>query len=237
MAYLDDLQARVNTIISLGFFVRQGREVPTVETIADTQGVKLNATVLYADLSQSSQLANDFQQRTTAKTVRAFLFCMSSLIIRHGGKVTSFDGDRVMGIFLGNDKNVKAVRAALQMNYAVEHIIRPKVQGHFLSMRQTPVFHSHAVGIDTGEILAVRAGMQRNATDLIWVGRAPNFAAKLSDIRQNNYKTFVSKEVYNNLDASTWYSPTTREVMWLAGTYPFAGESLPVYYSSWWFKP
>jgi class 3 adenylate cyclase len=237
MTLKDDLTTLVSDILSQTWDVRDGRVVPTTENVAlDGGGVRLNATVLYTDLQQSSKLATDFQQKTTAKVIKAFLCCMCKLITVHNGVVTSFDGDRVMGIFLGDFKNTYAATCALKMNYMVSQILKPQITTYFTSFKETAFDISHCVGIDTSSVLAVRAG-QRGSNDIIWVGRAPNLAAKLSEIRESNYSSYISDDVFSVLNKSAKYGGETRQLMWEQRTYSFVNESITVYRSNWWWAP
>jgi len=106
MSSEDDLSREVSRIFSQSWSLRDGRVVPSTDDIALAGGaVKLEATFLYADLAQSSYLATDFQQRTAAKIMKAFLYCMARLISANSGSVVSFDGDRVMGVFIESSRN------------------------------------------------------------------------------------------------------------------------------------
>jgi adenylate cyclase len=237
MGLADDLSREVTNILSQIWDMREGQVVPSTEDVALKGGaVKLDATVLYADLVQSSKLATEFQQRTAAKIIRSFLYCMCKIVTAHDGTVTSFDGDRVMGIFVGGLKNTNSAKCALKMNYVVEKIIRPKVEEYFSSLRRESFKISHCVGIDTSSILAVRAG-QRGSNDLVWVGRAPNLAAKLSDVRGNSYRSYITSDVFSMLKDSAKYGGKENELMWDKASFQYLGEPVTVYRSSWLWKP
>jgi class 3 adenylate cyclase len=57
------------------------------------------------------------------------------------------------------------------------------------------------VGVDTSDVLVVRAGI-RNNNDLTWVGQAANIAAKLSTIRNYPYTIQITQRTYNNTHES-----------------------------------
>lgn len=233
MTLKDDLSNKVSDIISKQWNLREGHVVPSTDDVALVSGaVKLDATVLYADLVQSSKLGTDFQQRTAARVIQSFLYCMCRLVTEHGGTITSFDGDRIMGIFLGGYKNTNAAKCALKMNSTNLKIIRPKLTQHFTSLKETGFEISHCVGVDTSLILAVRAG-QRGSNDLVWVGRAPNLAAKLSEIRDGSYRSFITKDVFSRLNDEAKYSDPDNKPMWEEREFPYIGESITVYRSNW----
>jgi len=233
LSFKDQVTRGISDIFTQPWNMRAGQVVPSTEDIALAGGaVRLDATFLYADLAQSSYLAQDYQQRTAAKILKSFLYSMSRILTENSGTITSFDGDRVMGVFISGSKNTSAATCALKMNYAVEKILKPKTESHFASIRETGFTISHCVGVDTSEVLVVRAG-QRGANDLVWVGRAPNLAAKLSDLRQGSYRSFISENVFNRLNDSAKYGGKENELMWEKCSIKFAGQDTIAYRSSW----
>ena len=197
-------------------------------------GAGLQATFLYADLRQSTYLSTNYQNRTAAKVIKSFIYSVCRLIKANKGTITSFDGDRVMGVFVGKDKNSRAVQTGLQINWVVTNVVNPKATSHFSSIGASGFDIAHGVGIDTGEVLTVRAG-QRGANDLVWVGRAPNVAAKLSDIADSNYPTYIHNDVY--VDLSTQAKLSQGKNMWHQASTTVGGTSIVVYKSSYLWTP
>ena len=70
---------------------------------------------------------------------------------------------------------------------------------------------------------------------LIWIGKAPAFAAKLSDIRDYPYEVYISKECYNKLAASAKKNGT--EDVWTAKDVVISGQTHTVYRSKTPLKP
>src|ERR1044072_6999582 len=194
MALKDDLSTDVETILRQEWSIREGQVVPKTEDVALAGGaVKLNATILYADLADSTELAMQYDRRVAAKVFKSFLSCCSRIIRAYNGDIRSFDGDRVMGVFFGTTKNISAAKCALKINWAFLKIIKPKLEAKYESLRTGSFKLAHCVGIDTSEVLVIRSGI-RNNNDLVWVGRAPNVAAKLSNIRNGPYHSYMTKE-------------------------------------------
>jgi len=230
MAFGDDVRKAVDDILGTTFNERDGKVVPNTEDVALKDGaVKLEAAFLYADLAGSSTIANQCPWGTTAKIIRAYLDSACRIIRNHGGEIRSFDGDRVMGVFIGNSPCSDAIKAALKIKYATENIIQPKATEKFTSVKDNNVLIRQSCGIDFGVSRAVRAGV-RNSNDLIWIGRPPSLAAKLSDLREHPYSTFISKTVYNRLSDETKKSNGTD--MWEERNYTFAGTKETIYRSS-----
>jgi adenylate cyclase len=230
MTFGDDVRKAVDDILGTTFNERNGKVVPNTEDVALKDGaVKLEAAFLYADLAGSSTIAKQCPWDTTAKIIRSYLDGACRIIRNEGGEIRSFDGDRVMGVFIGDRPCGDAIKAALKIKYATENIIQPKATAKFTSVKNNNVLIRQSCGIDFGISHAVRAGV-RNSNDLIWIGKPPSFAAKLSDIREHPYSTFISKTDYTRLSDETKKSNGTD--MWEERQYTFAGTKETIYRSS-----
>lgn len=184
-------------------------------------------------MAASTELVSDFDARTAARVMKTFLYCASKIIRANGGAIRSFDGDRVMGIYIGDSKNSSAGKSALQINSAVIDIIRPRVERKYPTLAANGFIVQHATGVDRSKVLAVRAGM-RGSNDLIWVGRSAAVAAKLSSIRAGTYASYITHDVYSRLDAASKTSSDGRP-MWDA--MPGTKYGLTIYRSGWKWKP
>jgi len=235
MAILDDIKTDIDTILGTTWNKRKGNKVPSTEDIALAGGaVELDATYLYSDLANSSKIAKQFDRRIAAKIFKAFHSTTCRLIRKHGGTVLSFDGDRVLAVFYGDSKNTSAAKCALKINYVVTKIIRVKFEKKYEVVRNAKFRISHGTGIDTGTVLIIRAGA-RGTNDLVSIGRGPNLAAKLSDLR--NARTYITSSVYNQLHESAKFGGDPKENMWVNKSWKFLGEKMTIYRSSWTWTP
>jgi class 3 adenylate cyclase len=123
------------------------------------------ATVLYADLAGSTSLVDNHHWQFSAEIYKAYLRCAAKIIKGEGGVITAYDGDRVMAIFLGDDKNTRAVRAAMKIAYAVKKVINPALKAQYPDANYLV---DHSIGIDTSPIHAASIGV-RGDNDLVWV--------------------------------------------------------------------
>lgn len=188
------VETSVSEILCAPWNITNGTKVPETDDIVMKNGGRLvDATYLYADLAGSSKMAESLLKETTAKIMRAYINTASRILREFGGEIRSFDGDRVMAIFMGVDKETKAARAALAINWAVIYVLRPAIEKNWADGKKFCDI-SHGIGIDTGEALIVRGGV-RNNNDLISIGRAPNKAAKLSEIR-DSYQLTMTSDVF-----------------------------------------
>jgi adenylate cyclase len=234
MSLPEDIEAEIDSLLGQALNIRAGQVVPSTETVVLTGGgVQLDATMLYADLADSTKLAM-WNRSVAAKVFKAFLACSTRLIRSTGGEVRSFDGDRVMGVYVGDSKNSSAAKCALQINWAFLNLLRPKFEAQYAKLRDGTFRLAHCTGVDTSEVLAVRAGI-RNNNDLIWIGRAPNIAAKMSAFRDSPYHTFISGEVYDRLSSNSKIGANGYN-MWEERAWT-AGPITRCFRSSWWWRP
>lgn len=230
------INSTVDDVIKATWNISNGTVVPKTEDVVLKNGGRLlDATYLYADLAGSSTLAQTLKKEVTAKIIRAYINSASRILRHYGGAIRSFDGDRVMAIFIGEKKNWNAVRAAYGINWAVYKVLRPAIESYWSDGADFANI-DHAVGIDTGEALIVRGGVRDN-NDLISIGSAPNVAAKLSDLRTSK-EIFITDRVYGDLTDDLLRFEDSRNPMWskqtslmnVGGTYP------TVYGSSVWWE-
>jgi class 3 adenylate cyclase len=229
-----DLETEVDAIFRTQWHERDGRKVPEPEDVKlGNDAVKLDGTVLYADLADSTNLVKDYKWWFGAEVYKAYLVCACRIIRQNGGVITAFDGDRVMAVYIGDGRDAAAVRSAMQINYATTQIVTAKIEQVFPPPNGTPYHVKQGVGIDRSVLYAVRTGI-RGSNDLVWVGMAANIAAKMSMIR-DGYATHITHEVYQNLDDSTTYGGTPRQNMWSDNYWVELGTY--IHRSTYWWEP
>lgn len=238
MALLDELTTEANRILAQPWTIRDGLVVPETQDVQlSGGGVRLTPVMLYADLADSTLLASKFDRGVATKVIKSFLAASCRIIRARGGHIRSFDGDRVMGVFLGERMHTRAAIAALNINWAVTCLLGPKISAQFPSLTAGGYKFRHSVGIDKSEVLVARSGIRDN-NDLIWVGRAPNIAAKLAALREDGYASYMTKVVYDLLAPDGKVAADGRD-MWEARQWPKAPmeEVKSVYRSNFWWQP
>jgi len=205
MPKYDQLIAQIRTIATTVVQIQKGRVVPRAEDVALADGARqFQATFAYADLVGSSLLAARFPTADVAKIYKAFLGASTVTFRNYQGQIRSFDGDRVLAVFLNDDAEVRAVRAALQLNSAMEEIVRPALRKAIAFLRDGSFVLRHRTGIDSGTVTAVRVGPMAN-NDLSWIGAPPNVAAKLAASPPEFGTTIATAHVYGRLpDELRW---------------------------------
>lgn len=230
MGLKDDLAAEVKKTFLTAW------EVQNTDSVPAPQDLRLNAnhakdfekaTVLYADLDGSTNMVDSYDWTFSAEIYKTYLRCAAQVIRSEGGVITAYDGDRIMAVFTGGSKNTSAVRAALKINYAVIEVIRPAMKAQYPSKEFTL---KHVVGIDSTQLRTARIGVH-GENDLVWIGRAANYAAKLTSLAQK--ATWITKAVYDNMKDEVKFSNGTN--MWERRLWTPMGN-MEIYCSTYWWR-
>ena len=89
------LRGKVKEIFQSRWNVREGTVVPEPEDIGlGNEGVRLDATVLYADLAESTNLVDTQSPEFAAEIYKSYLHCAAKIVSAESGNITAYDGDR-----------------------------------------------------------------------------------------------------------------------------------------------
>jgi class 3 adenylate cyclase len=231
MKSADEITAEIQEILSTQWTRREGRQVPEPEAIQlGNDGVTLDGTVLYADMADSTDLVDRYEDWFAAEVYKSFLVAACHIIRNNDGSITAFDGDRVMAVFYGPRKNSSAAIAGLQINWAVGEINAQIESEH----PDAKLHLSHSVGIDTSSLFVAKTGI-RNSNDLVWVGRAANYAAKLSSSSEFDEGTIITEDVFKKLRLDAKNGGDPEMLMWEPARWK--EMNLAVYKSTWTWRP
>jgi class 3 adenylate cyclase len=195
MTLKDDISAVVKETLADQWTTRKGKVVPASEDLSlSNEAVVLDATVLYADLDGSTNMVDRYKKSFSAEIYKTYLYATAKVIRSEGGEIVAYDGDRVMAVFVGDSKNTSAVRCGLKINWVAKNLVMPLIKKQYPS---AGFALRHVVGIDTSELWAARTGI-RGSNDLVWVGPAANYAAKLTELNAA-YPTWITHRVYDKM--------------------------------------
>ena len=212
MALGDNLRSEVGKIIQEGWSTQDRRGVPKLTDLElSNDAATLEGTVLYADLDDSTRLVDTEAPDFAALVYKCFLTCAARIIRSENGTITAYDGDRIMAVYTGGNKDDRAARTALKINFAVREIVNPAIRDEYPSSSHSV---RHVVGIDTSDLFVARTGV-KGFNELVWVGRAANHAAKLSarsgapsQITAEVHEC-LSEEVRHDRNGQRMWTPTT----------------------------
>ncbi len=181
-------------------------KLPQWDEVSRSKMAWLNAAVLYCDISGYTSLTNQNRNETVSRILIGFHSSMVRVTNQCQGRVFSFAGDRVMSVFVSDDRSI-TIDNAITCALAMQTIVRIILPEEF-SIRNFVPRLSCSIGLDYGRVLMGRFGAGQS-TDAILVGDAANFAAKLQG-NANSNETLVSTEIFNNfpnwIDNRYWTS-------------------------------
>ncbi len=94
-----------------------------------------------------------------AEIYKAYLYRAAKIIRHQGGVITAYDGDRIMAVFIGDNKNSQAAETGLRISYAVTKIIQPALSKQY--PKESYVV-KQTVGVDRSELWVARTGIRGN---------------------------------------------------------------------------
>jgi adenylate cyclase len=163
-------------------------------------GERTHATVLYADLRGSTQLAERLAPEQLVAYINAYLEQMTEVILKHEGTLDKFVGDEVMALFgaplAQDDHALRAVQVGLEMQERYRRLMQAwQSKGiEVVSM---------GVGIATGEMIVGEVGCERRA-DYTAIGRVVNLGARICSVALPD-QVLISDATYqairNRIDA------------------------------------
>jgi len=179
-----------------------GHSPPPPSTPAtDSLDERRTVTVLFADLSGYTAVAETLDPEAVKRELQRILGRLGEEVHRYGGYVDKFIGDNVMAIFgapvAHGDDAVRAVRAGLGMQAAMDEVNAPLTAQYEVSFEL-------CVGINTGEVLAGRIGDSYTV-----IGDAVNVAARLQAHARPGTVT-VGEPTYRAARAAISFSPLER---------------------------
>jgi len=209
----DEAREHAKSTFESSWTIEDWERVPTVDDDAvglNNKGVRFDAVVLYADLADSTGLVKNHGEQFAAEVYKTYVYAAAKAIRYHQGAVTAYDGDRVMGVFVGADAANDAVNAAARLTAVLKNVLQPELNAMY---SWTDYEFKHKVGIDASSILVANTGIRGN-NDYTWVGPAANNAAKMAAL-QIGASTYVTAVIYNALDASNLYAADSGDLMWV----------------------
>jgi class 3 adenylate cyclase len=135
-------------------------------------------TVLFADIVNSTPLADLLDPEEMRGLLSAFFAAMSREIHRHGGTVEKYIGDAVMAVFglptAHEDDPIRALRAALAMRAALASLNDERRAADPAAI----TLHMR-IGVNTGDVVAAGGASRVDGRDFLVTGDAVNVAARL----------------------------------------------------------
>jgi class 3 adenylate cyclase len=233
----EDIIKGVDDFFSGDYDITAGRVIPDVADIAfGKNGTEIELTMLFIDIRESTKIVDGLRRTTAARMYKSFLWGVARIARLNNGELRSFNGDGVLMAFMGDRKRTNAAKAALQMSWFAQKVLKPKLDAVFQSnqqLRGDGIEFDFGIGIDVGKVLIVRGGIRgENNNDLVWVGNATNYAVKLSALSKEGYHIYISDDVYKNMNKSSKFGGNPERDMWESRIWNDM-DGITIYRSNW----
>jgi adenylate cyclase len=176
-------------------------ENPDVGFLAGERSV---LTVLYADVRDSTKLAERTAPELLVGFINDYLGRMNDVILSHEGTLDKFVGDEVMALFGAPfpqpDHALRAVRVGLEMQRA-HQVLMDDWQARGLI--PAPI----GVGIATGEMIVGEMGSSQR-TDYTVIGRAANLGARICGVAKAG-QVLISQATFDLIKDQAEATPIT----------------------------
>lgn len=241
MATKDELTKGVDDFFGGDYEITEGRVIPDVADVAFGKfGKEIELAMLFVDIRKSTQIVDGLRRTTAARMYKSFLWSVAKIARMNNGELRSFNGDGVLMAFVGDSKRTNAAKAALQMSWFVQQVLKPRLDAVFQNnqeLRGQGLEFDFGIGIDVGKVLVVRGGIRgENNNDLVWVGNATNYAVKLSGLAKEGYHIYISADVYKQMDDSSKFGGNPKRDMWEERSWTVM-DSMRIYRSNWTWTP
>ena len=188
-------------------------------------------------MRESSRINGNHPLITVAKIYRAFHHCMVSCLLGNHGRVRGFHGDRIMGVFSGDDKVNEAVDCANYMVGCFIEVLQPRIRALLNDSN-----YEMGVGVSMGKALVIKAPLlrQKSTCQLLWIGDAPYWGAQLSE-NANAWKGRINicTGCYEKLLKENRYhvdQDGNRTDKWTHGALEWGGSLIDMYRSTWYYS-
>ncbi len=158
------------------------------------KGERRECTILEAQIKGFNTLSQNMTPETLVEVLNHYLSLINQIVFKHEGMIDKFVGDTAIAVwgapFSHEDKEIRAVRAALEIQEAVKDINISRIQkGH------TPF--NLGIGIHTGPVVSGNLGSDQ-FYDYSVIGEALQTADKLCVMAAPD-QVIVSEETYEKI--------------------------------------
>lgn len=189
------------------------------EQPAPLEGERRQATVILADVFQSTVLLEHIGTEAWVAVMNDVLQIMEAEIYRFGGEVNQFRGDGLVAFFgataAHEDDPERAVLSALSMQSSLGAYAATLLEKRAIDVRVR-------VGVNTGEVIVTSIGESHQHRENTAMGEAVSVAARLETAAEPN-TILVSESTYRRCESQfEWQTLTPLQVKGMA-------QPLPVY--------
>jgi class 3 adenylate cyclase len=157
----------------------------------DLGGSREHLCIFFSDIRGFTKFSEQHDAQKVVIYLNHLLNMQVQLIREHGGDIDKFVGDEVMAIFTGEEKEARAIEAAIAVQRRMSQLVSEDTL--FSELRV-------GIGINTGEVVVGNIG-SRDRMDYTAIGDVVNTAARLCSAAEAG-EIIVTEDVKTKLPKS-----------------------------------
>lgn len=161
----------------------------------ENDGLKIfnkNQTFLFTDIRGFTLLCEGLSPKQIVEMINHYLEIQTEIILNNSGDIDKFVGDQIMAVFEGQDKEINACRASLELKEVLDKdkIIREK---NLLTTVNI------GIGINTGPVIFGSIGT-KDRRSLTSIGDTVNLASRLEGAnKEYGTKILITEQVHEKI--------------------------------------
>lgn len=188
----EELEKEVEDIFNNEVEISDTKKIPSLNSQGLTfsnSAKKFSAAILFIDIRDSSSLPFIYNEVQITQIFNSYYSLITNVAKEYNGEIRGFHGDGIMFVF---GLRINAVNAAFEMQKVINNILNRKIDKIFWSRKI-----ECGIGIDCGEILAVKVGARGIENQgMVWPSAVTNTASKLADSAEAD-EIRITSSVYN----------------------------------------
>jgi adenylate cyclase len=152
-------------------------------------GERVNLAILFSDMRGFTPMAEARPPEETVRILNSCLSLQAAKVKKFGGDIDKFVGDCVVALFQGEDKELHAIRCAVEILKALE--------ARNAECAKEDVVHV-GIGIATGEVILGSIGSE-DRLDYTVIGSHVNFSARLCSLAAPR-EILMSQSTYDRVE-------------------------------------
>ncbi len=132
-------------------------------------GERREVSMLFSDIRGYTAFSETVTPEEVIEVLNRYFEVQSEIVERHGGDIDKFVGDELMAMFVGEDKEERAVRCGVEIKEALAKTFGGQDGGHELAV---------GIGVASGAVVLGAMGA-RDRMDYTVLGSTVNLAARL----------------------------------------------------------
>jgi adenylate cyclase len=186
---IGELGQKINTMVD-GLYERFALSKyvssSTIDSIRHSEkGTKTEISLFFSDIRGFTSFSEKLVPEAVVENLNKILTVQTEIIQKHGGDIDKYVGDEIVALFMGENKEQNACRAALE------------IQTYILLYQDELSHLAVGIGLNTGEVVLGRVGSEKRA-DFTVIGDHVNFAARLCSEAKGGM-VMISESTYQKI--------------------------------------